>query len=211
VPPSYRLAMTRVVAVRHGETDWNRNGRMQGWAPTDLNETGREQAATVGEWLAETYDVDRVVASDLRRTRATADRILEALAEPPVGYAPDWRERDLGVYQGLTYADVEARFPEFGLEKTAYEAAGRTPESGESLRAMADRVTAAFDRLLESETGTVLVVTHGGPLHVLLGHAKGMELAAALGSHHQANCGVNEFEADDDGVRVVRENETGWR
>ena len=203
--------MTRVVAVRHGETDWNRNGRMQGWAPTDLNATGREQAAAVGEWLAETYDVDRVVASDLRRTRATADRILGALADPPVGYTPDWRERDLGVYQGLTYADIEARVPEFGLEKTAYEAADRTPESGESLREMAERVTAAFDRLLESEAGTVLVVTHGGPLHVLLGHAKGMELAAALGSHHQANCGANEFEADDDGVRVVRENVTEWR
>jgi len=203
--------MTRVVAVRHGETDWNRNGRMQGWAPTDLNATGREQASAVGEWLADTYDVDRVAASDLRRTRATADRILEALEDPPVEYAPDWRERDLGVYQGLTCADVEARFPEFGLGETAFEAAVRVPESGESLRDMADRVTAAFERLVATGEGTVLLVTHGGPLHVLLGHAKGMDLETALESHRQANCGVNEFAASDGEVRVVRENVTAWR
>ena len=201
--------MTRVVAVRHGETDWNRNGRMQGWAPVELNETGRQQAAALGEWLTTEYDVDRVSASDLRRTRETTDLVREALADPPVEYVPDWRERDLGMYQGLTYADVEARFPEFGLGEAAYEAALEVPESGESLRDLADRVTAKFDRIA-GDDGTVLVVTHGGPLHVLLGYAKGMALPEALGSHHQANCVVNEFRADGDGLRVVRENERPW-
>jgi probable phosphoglycerate mutase len=201
--------MTRVVAVRHGETDWNRNGRMQGWAPVELNETGRQQAAALGEWLTAEYDVDRVSASDLRRTRETTDLVREALADPPVEYVPDWRERDLGMYQGLTYADVEARFPEFGLGEAAYEAALEVPESGESLRDLADRVTAKFDRIA-GDDGTVLVVTHGGPLHVLLGYAKGMALQEALGSHHQANCAVNEFRADGDGLRVVRENERPW-
>jgi probable phosphoglycerate mutase len=201
--------MTRVVAVRHGETDWNRNGRMQGWAPVELNETGRQQAAALGEWLTAEYDVDRVSASDLRRTRETTDLVREALADPPVEYVPDWRERDLGMYQGLTYADVEARFPEFGLGEAAYEAALEVPESGESLRDLADRVTAKFDRIA-GDDGTVLVVTHGGPLHVLLGYAKGMELQEALGGHHQANCAVNEFRADGDGLRVVRENERPW-
>ena len=201
--------MTRVVAVRHGETDWNRNGRMQGWAPVELNETGRQQAAALGEWLTAEYDVDRVSASDLRRTRETTDLVCEALADPPVEYVPDWRERDLGMYQGLTYADVEARFPEFGLGEAAYEAALEVPESGESLRDLADRVTAKFDRIA-GDDGTVLVVTHGGPLHVLLGYAKGMALPEALGSHHQANCAVNEFRADGDGLRVVRENERPW-
>ena len=148
--------MTRVVAVRHGETDWNRNGRMQGWAPVELNETGRQQAAALGEWLTAEYDVDRVSASDLRRTRETTDLVRKALADPPVEYVPDWRERDLGMYQGLTYADVEARFPEFGLGEAAYEAALEVPESGESLRDLADRVTAKFDRIA-GDDGTVLV------------------------------------------------------
>ena len=204
--------MPTVIAVRHAETDWNRTGRLQGWAPTDLNERGREQAAAAGAWLADEYDVDRAVGSDLLRATRTADRILEAVGDVPVTHDDAWRERDLGVYQGLTYGDVEERFPEFGLGETAYESTGAVPEGGESLWDMADRVTAAVDRLNERHLDeTVLLVTHGGPLHVLLGYAKGMPLRTALGSHHQPNCAVNEIRADGDGMRVVRENVTAWR
>lgn len=184
---------------------------MQGWAPTELNETGREQAAAVGEWLADRYDFDHVTGSDLRRCRETAGLVLESFGDVPNGFDAAWRERDLGVYQGLTYVDVEERFPEFGLGETAYEAALAIPECGESLRDMADRVTSGFDRLVSAHPdGTVLVVTHGGPLHVLLGYAKGMPLRVALGNHHQANCAGNEIVADDGDRRVVRENVTEW-
>jgi len=105
------------------------------------------------------------------------------------------------------HGEAATRFPEFGLGEAAYEAALAVPESGESLRDLADRVTAKFD-WIAGDDGTVLVVTHGGPLHMLLGYAKGMELPEALGGHHQANCGVDEFVAADGEVRVVRENET---
>ena len=208
--------MTRVVAVRHGETDWNRNGRLQGWAPVPLNETGRKQAAAAGAWLAEEYDVDRVYVSDSLRTRQTADAVLEHLDDPPVERERHWRERHLGIYQGLTYADVEERFPTFGLGESAYEAALAVPEGGESLRDVADRVTLRFDEVVDRHPGeTLLVVTHGGPIHVLLGYAKGLPLPDALGTHHQSNCGVNEFQVDgdddEDAVEVVRENVTDWR
>ncbi len=203
--------MTRVVAVRHGETDWNRTGRMQGWAPVELNAAGREQATAAGAWLADRYDVDRAVTSDLPRARETADRILAAVDAPLTATAA-WRERDVGVYQGLPYDEVAARFPEFGLDEAAYRAADRAPESGESLRAMADRVTAAFEDLRGTDE-TVLVVTHGGPLCALLGHVKGLSLPAALSDHHLDNCGVSELDASDgDGdSRVVSENVTAWR
>jgi probable phosphoglycerate mutase len=203
--------MTRIVAVRHGETDWNRNGRVQGWAPVPLNETGREQATAAGEYLADAYDIDRVLSSDLLRTRQTTECILAAVGERPVEYEPDWRERHLGVYQGLTYDDIGERFPEFGLGETAYRATTRTPEAGESLRAVADRVTDRFDRLLEGADGeTILVVTHGGPIRVLMGHAKEMALSDAFVTHSQDNCAVNELRAGPGGVRVVRENATEW-
>jgi probable phosphoglycerate mutase len=201
--------MTRIVAVRHGETDWNRNGRMQGWAPVPLNDTGREQAAAVGEYLAAEYDIDRVHASDLLRARQTTERILEAVGERPLEYERHWRERDLGVYQGLTYGDVEERFPEFGLGEDAYEAAASVPESGEAIRDVADRVTRRFRWLTDSYDGeTVLVVTHGGPLHLLLGYVKGMAVPEALGSHRQANCAVNAIAGDE--PRVLEENDTAW-
>ncbi|QLD89899.1 histidine phosphatase family protein [Natronomonas salina] len=204
--------MTRVVAVRHGETDWNREGRLQGWAPVPLNDTGREQAAAAGAWLADEYDVDRVFGSDSLRTRQTAEAILESFGDLPAEYERHWRERHLGIYQGLTYADVEERFPRFGLGESAHEAALAVPESGESLRDVADRVTDRFAEVVDEHAGeTLLVVTHGGPLHVLLGYAKGLSLQDALGTHHQSNCGVNEFRADGDDVEVVRGNVTEWR
>lgn len=203
--------MTRVVAVRHGETDWNRDGRMQGWAPTPLNARGREQAAAAGEWLAREYDVDRVFSSDLLRCEQTTEGLLASIGDQPVEYEPHWRERHLGVYQGLTYADVEERFPGFGLGESAYEAAMEIPESGESLRDLADRVTRRFRQVVDDHPdATVLVVTHGGPLHVLLGYAKDMPLREGLKSHHQQNCAVNEFSVDSGEITVVRENETAW-
>jgi probable phosphoglycerate mutase len=201
--------MTRIVAVRHGETDWNRRERMQGWAPVPLNETGRKQARAAGAWLADEYDFDRVVSSDLLRTEQTTELLLEAIGDRPVSFDPALRERNLGVYQGLPYSDVEDRFPTFGLGETAYRATDAVPEGGESFREVADRVTGRFEDLAAADDGTVLVVTHGGPLCILLGHAKGHALTDALCSHRPDNCSVTEFRIEGD-VTVHRENATGW-
>ena len=198
--------MTRLVAVRHGETDWNREGRMQGWAPVPLNGTGREQATATGRWLAERYEFDRILASDLLRTRETTDLLLETV-DAPVTFESAWRERGVGVYQGLTYGDVESRFPEFGLGETAYKATEAVPEGGESLRAVEKRVTDRFEDLRGGDE-TLLVVTHGGPLCILLGHAKGMDLTEALSTHSLNNCAVSEFRATENGTEIRRENVT---
>ncbi|WP_299235984.1 histidine phosphatase family protein [Natronomonas sp.] len=201
--------MTRVVAVRHGETDWNRNGRMQGWAPVPLNGTGREQATALGESLAEEYAFDRVVSSDLLRAEETTERVLESVGSVPVSAEAAWRERDLGVYQGLTREDVEARFPAFGLGETAYEATEAVPEGGESFRDVERRVVGRFEELAAA-TGTVLLVTHGGPLCILAGHAKGQGLTDALSTHHFGNCSVTEFDVGG-APRVLREDASAWR
>lgn len=218
--------MRRVLVVRHGETDWNLNGRMQGWAPVPLNATGREQSDAVGRHLADEYDVDRVVASDLERTRETAERIT-AHVDAPVEHDPAWRERHLGVYQGLTYEDVVERFPAFALGETGIDAADRTPESGESLLDVRERVVEAWRGLLDGRAEreaaadrgweTALVVTHGGPIHLLLGHVRGMDVRTSLREHAQSNCAVNELRVHDDvedpgapEIEVVRENDTGW-
>jgi len=210
--------MTRVLVVRHGETDWNLHGRMQGWAPVPLNGTGREQADAVGRYLAREYDVDRVVSSDLHRTRETTERVT-AHVDAPVAYDRAWRERHIGVYQGLEYEDVVERFPEFAIGETGFEAADRVPESGESLLDVRERVVEAWGVLLDDEAGasgddgeweTTLLVTHGGPINLLLGHLKGMDARTSLREHSQSNCAVNELRVDDDGVEVVRENVTEW-
>jgi probable phosphoglycerate mutase len=198
--------MTRVIAVRHGETDWNRTGRMQGWAPVPLNDTGREQAETTGRWLADTYDVDRVLASDLLRTRETADLLLESIGDRPVSFEPAWRERGLGVYQGLSYDDVEDRFPTYGLSETAYRAVEATPEGGESFRDVKERVVGRFDGLGGGDDETLLLVTHGGPLCILLGHVKGLGLTESLVNHHPENCAVTELLVNGGETTIVRES-----
>lgn len=208
--------MSTIVVVRHGETPWNREGRMQGWAPVPLNDRGREQAAAAGEHVARRYDVDAVHASDLQRTKETAVRFFDHLpfdAEQG-SYEAAWRERDIGVYQGLTYDDVYERFPEFGLSEAAVDAAERTPESGESFEDVHDRVTARFEELCDemAPDETRLVVTHGGPIYMLLSHVRGQTIRETMLSHSQANCAINEFHHDPETgeTSLVCRNDVAW-
>ncbi len=205
--------MTTIVAVRHGETAWNREGRMQGWAPVTLNDRGREQADAAGAWLASEFAFDAVYSSDLQRTRETTERFLDHLpfTSEEVRYEPAWRERDIGVYQGLPYEEVFDRFPEFALGEAAAAAAERTPDSGESLVDVSERATARFEEVTadHATADTVLVVAHGGPIYLLTGYIKGLPVHEALTEHSQDNCGATVFHCAGD-HEVVAENLTGW-
>lgn len=202
--------MTTVLLVRHGETEWNRTRRLQGWAPVSLNDRGREQAAAVGEYVAAGHDVDRVVASDLRRCKETARLLRRAgPVDAPVTFARAWRERSVGVFQGFSYDDFYERHSEFALHHSGHAAADATPEGGESFLDLRERVLAGWERLLDDADGeTVLVVTHGGPIYVVLAHLKGLDVVAAITEQDQHNCALNELRVDGDGVRVVCENDT---
>lgn len=207
--------MTTIVVVRHGETPWNREGRMQGWAPVPLNDTGREQAAAAGAWLADRFSFDAVHASDLHRCRETVEHLLPELdGDPEPSFEPAWRERDVGVYQGLTYQDVFDRFPEFGLGETAVAAADEVPDSGESLLDVKARVTDRFDALLAAAgpDETRLVVTHGGPVYMLLSHVADLAVDEAMLDNHVDNCGVTVFEHGPaaEETRLETFNERGW-
>lgn len=198
-----------VVVTRHGETAWNREDRVQGWAPVELTDRGRAQARTLGAHLAETYDFQRVVASDLRRSRETALRLHEAGVDPAPEYRRCWRERDVGVYQGLTSEQLYGTHPEFRAAG-GEEGVRATPSGGESLLELRERVLACWERLRESGSGTALVVTHGGPLTVLLGHFEGVPLSTAVQEFAHDNCAVTEARVTGEapeGVRIVQRNE----
>ena len=124
--------MSTIVVVRHGETTWNRKQRLQGWAPAPLTDLGREQADQLGTVLTEGYDIDRILSSDLHRTEETVEILLEHF-DVPVTFESAWRERDIGVYQGLQFDEMSERFPEHDLGETGSKAAHRRAESGESL------------------------------------------------------------------------------
>ena len=101
--------MTTLLLVRHGETDWNREGRWQGLSDTSLNDLGREQARVLAGTLDGT--VDAVYSSDLNRARETAEILAEEL-DLEVRLDPRLRERGFGSWEGLTTPEIEERFGE---------------------------------------------------------------------------------------------------
>ena len=102
--------MTRILLVRHGETEWNAAGRVQGWTDSPLSDRGRAQAARLAARLA-AFPLAAVYASDLSRARDTA-RALAAPHGLPVLDDPGLRERCYGDWEGLTLSELEARYPD---------------------------------------------------------------------------------------------------
>lgn len=199
--------MTTVLVLRHGETTWNRERRIQGWAPTRLTDLGRDQADAAGAHIAREYGVDRIHASDLQRTRETVELIRDH-GDPPVEYDTAWRERNFGVCQGLDYDELFSQFPELRLREGSPTAAERAPEGGESLLDLRDRVLEAWSALL-TEIGrdeTRLLVTHGGPIHAIVGHVEGLDVSTAVLEHDHANCSLTEMEHDPEtGTKILTE------
>lgn len=190
--------MPTVLLVRHGETTWNRDRRIQGWAPSPLTERGREQAEAVAAHLAAEYDVDRVVASDLRRAKETTRSVTRATGTS-AAFDRGWRERSFGVYQGLTYEDLFEGHPEFAFSEVGYAAAELVPEGGESVLDARERVLEAWKRLLAAIDGdeTVAVVAHGGPIRMVVGHLRGHDVARTVTGVEVGNCSVTEVGLDE--------------
>lgn len=165
--------MRRLVLVRHGESSWNRERRIQGQAGTGLSELGATQAEHAATWLAAAYPDATVVSSDLQRCRETVGPIAAALGAD-VTFEESLRERDFGGWSGRLLADVEVEEAERWARWTAGQdvVAEVGGEASDELRA---RVVTAFERILRDtpEDGATIVVTHGGPVwhgtHALLG------------------------------------------
>jgi probable phosphoglycerate mutase len=201
--------MTTVLLARHGETAWNRNDRLQGWAPTPLTDRGHAQSQALAAAVAADYDVDRVLASDLRRARQTVTYLADRVGRDP-DFESTWRERDFGRYQGLPTETMFENHERFSLRQAGRDAIDARPESGESLRDLRERVLAGWERLLaESDPGeTVVVVCHGGPLYLLLGAVEGRDIISAVTEGTQDNCGLNELRVRDGQPHLVAENRT---
>jgi probable phosphoglycerate mutase len=165
----------KLCIVRHGETAWNAEGRVQGQLDIPLSETGRAQARAVAQALAhEAFDA--VYSSDLARVRETAQPAASLLKKPIV-FSDKLRERHYGIFQGITYAEAKERLAEdfirFRTKDPDYDF-----RTGESLRGFERRCLAFFEALLEKERGRrVLVFSHGGVLEILYRHATGRGLS----------------------------------
>lgn len=156
---------TRIVAIRHGETDWNAGARLQGQLDIALNRVGRAQAARLASALRD-EGLSAVVASDLARAADTA----RAFAEPlglPLTLDAGLRERAFGVLEGHTYDEIAQHWPEMARRWRARDP-DFAADGGESLAGFQERCVAAAGRIALAHAGRcIALVTHGGVLDAL--------------------------------------------
>lgn len=163
--------MARVVLIRHGETDWSRDGRWQGWTDTPLNARGLEQACELVEPLARQRPTHLVV-TDLVRTQQTMQPLADHLGLTPV-IEPDLKEIDVGAWAGLSHDEAAARFPE-GVAR--HDAGGTGWEDGETYGDVAIRGERALLRHTDGlpDSALLVVVAHGGVIGATVGRVLGL-------------------------------------
>ena len=165
---------TIFIVVRHGETRWNVEMRIQGQGDSPLTETGIAQARAIAERLG-AERIDAIVSSDLGRAMSTARHIGERLGLEVVADAR-LRERAFGAGEGMTYTEIDQVYPGAFARIREVDPDFVIP-GGESRRQFHERVRAAFDDLASRHAGrTVVVVSHGGVLATFFRHVHGIAI-----------------------------------
>jgi probable phosphoglycerate mutase len=194
-----------MVAVRHGETVWNLDGRQQGHLHSELTPLGVRQAQAMAEGLAGEH-FDALYSSDLGRAMQTAQILAERL-ELDVRAEPGLRERHLGMLQGLTMAEFRERYPEHYARLRSADADYVIPE-GESARQRHRRcVRCAAEIAGRHPGGKVLVIAHGGVLNSFFRHALGLAVAGPR-RFCLYNGSINRFRIEDGEWSLVSWGET---
>jgi probable phosphoglycerate mutase len=166
---------TRIIAIRHGETSWNADARIQGQLDIGLNETGRWQARRVGKALAE-EPITAVYSSDLERAQATAQPISDVKGVPVIPHE-GLRERSFGMFEGKTFDEIHQTWPEHAQNWRKRIPEWQPPDGGESLLQLRERVTRTLEQLAARHPGEqIVVVAHGGVLDALYRVATGQEV-----------------------------------
>lgn len=195
------MSITRICLVRHGETSWNAERRLQGHVDIPLNPTGESQASAAARALRN-RPFDAIYSSDLLRARSTAEAIAREQGGT-VQIETGLRERHFGVFQGLTREEADIRWPgEYARVRTR-EPEAVPPGGGESLLLFGERVRAAAQRIAQAHPGgTVLIVSHGGCLDALYRMATGQPINTAR-DFPLGNATLNWIEFDQAGWRVA--------
>ena len=195
---------TRILLVRHGQSQGNAEGRFGGHTPTPLSELGRKQAEATARALA-AEGVTAIYTSDLLRAVETAAPLARELALP-LTQTSAFRERSVGHMEGLTFEEAAEQFPaEYAaLLRRDFE---HVLLGGESYRQLLDRAVRALDEAIAANRGgTLAVFTHTGTACILALHLMGALDAPELRPVwlSTANCGINRFHLHSDGFLRVR-------
>jgi broad specificity phosphatase PhoE len=198
--------MTRIILVRHGQTEWNRVERFRGRADVPLNETGRAQAELTGRRIAAEWRPMAVYSSPLLRAVRTAEAIAGHF-DLPVQVHPDLTDINYGKWQGLTPDEVREQWPKMIDDWYNTPASIRIP-GGETLEELRSRALGAIDELVKRHDGqTIVVVGHTVINRIILIGVLG------LGNDRfwrlrQDTCAINSFEAEGGNFTLVSLNDT---
>jgi len=200
------MEATRLIAVRHGETAWNVEARLQGQLDIPLNERGADQARRAARSLADDRP-DVVVSSDLARARATAEAIASHNRVPLI-LEPGLRERCFGSFEGMTHNEVAQRWPEQSQRWRSRDP-DFAPGDGETLRVFFERCVEATLRVAEAHAGkTIVLVAHGGVLDCLYRAASRVDLDAPR-IWQLDNAAINRMLHTESGLTLVGWNDVG--
>ncbi len=198
---------TRLIAVRHGETAWNVDTRVQGQLDIGLNEVGRRQSVRLAQALVD-EQLEALYASDLGRARDTALAVA-SLTGLPLQLDPRLRERAFGRFEGMTYAEIEQRFPDASRRWRQRDPDFAPEGGGEALAAFQARAVAAVAAIACRHRGRhVAVITHGGVLDALYRAAARVALDAPR-TWHLGNAGINRLLHGEAGFTLVGWGDTG--
>jgi probable phosphoglycerate mutase len=193
---------TRIIAIRHGETDWNAAARIQGHTDIALNAAGRWQASQLSRGLADER-LDAVYASDLLRAYETAlafagPKGVEVVREPGL------RERQFGSFEGFSFEEIERRWPD-DARRWRQRDEDFGPGGGETLRDFYARIVATTERLALRHAGqNIVLVAHGGVLDCLYRAATRLALNAPR-TWEVGNASINRLLHSPEGLTLV-----GW-
>ena len=193
---------TRILAIRHGETDWNAAARIQGHTDIGLNARGHWQAGQTALALGE-ETLDAIYSSDLARAHQTAQPLADRTGAP-LQLTPGLRERGFGSFEGLSFDQIEQRWP-LDARRWRDRDVHFAPGGGEALTAFYDRcVDAALQLAARHPGGSIALVAHGGVLDCLYRAATRTPLDAAR-SWVLGNASINRLLYSDQGLTLV-----GW-
>jgi probable phosphoglycerate mutase len=197
---------TRIIAIRHGETAWNVETRLQGHLDIGLNERGQWQAQRAADALAD-EEIAAIYTSDLVRARATAQAIADKatrLSERQLHLVLGLRERGFGIFEGLTYAQVASDWPEESLRWRQRDP-DFAPDGGESLVQVRDRVAATVNTIAAQHIGEqIVLMAHGGVMDALYRLATRQDIASPR-TWDLGNAAINRLLWTPDGLSLV-----GW-
>jgi 2,3-bisphosphoglycerate-dependent phosphoglycerate mutase len=195
---------TRILAIRHGETAWNVDTRLQGHLDIPLNDVGLRQAQHLAQALAQRDLIDAIYASDLSRAHITAQTIAKAVGLS-VNTHVGLRERHFGAFQGRTFAEVEVELPEHAWHWRKRTPDWVPPEGGESLHTLHERIVNTVNVVAARHPGQqIVMVAHGGVLDILYRAATRLDLQAPR-TWALTNTAVNRLLWSPQGLSLV-----GW-